>query len=90
MSETITHRIATRIILTYAVAIEIGRLKSLYARLSNEHKSALAKYDVPCFNDANKFSRGGSYANYASEAVPYCMRTDAAPASSVTAATPGH
>jgi hypothetical protein len=66
------------------------RLASLYARLSDEQKSALAKYDVAGFNYANKFSRGGSYANYASEVVPYCIHMDAAPASSATAANPGH
>jgi hypothetical protein len=49
------------------------RLVTLYVRLSDEQKSALAKYDVPSFNYANQFTRGGSYADYEGEVVPYCI-----------------
>ena len=46
------------------------RLMSLYPRLTEDQKSALAKYDTPGFSYADKYYRGGSYAGHASEVVP--------------------
>jgi hypothetical protein len=65
------------------------RLVSLYASLTDEQKSSLAKYDTPSFSYADKFYRGGNYAGHASEVVPYCMRENRAPATPGTAAIPG-
>jgi len=52
------------------------RLMSLYSHLSDDERSSLANYNTPSFSYADKYYRGGSYADHASEVEHYCANDD--------------
>jgi hypothetical protein len=62
MPENITHRIATRIILTYAITIEIGR----------NPRVGGTRHRRPCELDYGGKQDHGMLSGYAAEVVPYC------------------